>query len=296
MPEKDVPAGAAVPCQATGEGEATESSAMLQLLHVLLGRTRRGARHGLGSGVPLVSLALVVVGCASPSLMPETQTVAITNRDRALASRADAIHAAISQSGHAGALAFLDAADGRLVVLPGDSPTDAWSRYTTSPESGPGGVSVPPVLTFVHRADVPKAPETVTRSGLQQQQALRTSLAALEAQVGIVRREVAESIAATKVEADARADIQKALASLSEDLAAVRKFMLQTAQLGWLNQELNVENASEIRKVAAASQELSASAARLEESLRQLSASLAGQLKELTHRLEIIHGKASSPK
>ena len=30
--------------------------------------------------------------------------------------------------------------------------------------------------------------------------------------------------------------------------------------------------------------------------MRQLSASLAGQLKELTHRLEIIHGKVSSPK
>jgi hypothetical protein len=269
---------------------------MLQLLHVLLGRMRRGARHGLGSGVPLVSLALVVVGCASPSLMPAAQAVAIKDRDRALASRADAIHAAIGQSGHEGALAFLDAADGRLVVLPGDSPADAWSRYTTSPESGPGGVSVPPVLTFVHRADVAKAPETVTRSVLEQQQALRTSLAALETQVGIVQRGLAESIAATKGEADARADIQKALTSLSEDLAAVRKFMLQTAQLGWLNQELNVENASEIRKVAAASQELSASSARLEESLRQLSASLAGQLKELTHRLEIIHGKASSPK
>jgi hypothetical protein len=273
-----------------------ESLAMLQLLLVLLGRMRRGAPYGLASGLPLMSLALVVVGCASPSLMPEAQAVAIKDRDRALASHADAIHVAISQSGHVGALAFLDATDGRLVVLPGDSVADAWSRYATSPESETGRVSVPPVLTFVHRADVPKAPETVTRSGLQQQQALRTSLAALETQVGIVQREVAESIAATKGEADARADIQKALASLSEDLAAVRKFMLQTAQLGWLNQELNVENASEIRKVAAASQELSASSARLEESLRQLSASLAGQLKELTHRLEIIHGKASSPK
>jgi hypothetical protein len=269
---------------------------MLQLLHVLLGRMRRGALHGLGSGVPLVSLALVVVGCASLSLMPEAQAVAIKNRDRALASRADAIHAAISQSGHAGALAFLDAADGHLVVLPGDVPADAWSRYTTSPESRRGSASVPPVLTFVHRADVPKAPETVARSGLQEQQALRTSLAALETQVGIVQREVAESVAATKVEADARADIQKALASLSEDLAAVRKFMLQTAQLGWLNQELNVENASEIRKVAPASQELSASSARLEESLRQLSGNLAGQLKELAHRLDTIHGKANSPK
>ena len=117
-----------------------------------------------------VSLALVVVGCASPSLMPEAQAVAIKDRDRALASRADAIHAAISQSGQVGALAFLDAADGRLVVLPGDSPADAWSRYTTSPESGTGRVSVPPVLTFVHRADVrqgsrdrdPERPATTT--------------------------------------------------------------------------------------------------------------------------------------
>ena len=147
---------------------------MRQLLLVLLGRIRRGAPHVLGSGLPLMSLALVVVGCASPSLMPEAQAVAIKDRDRALASHADAIHAAISQSGNVGALAFLDAKDGRLVVLPGDSPADAWSRYTTSPESGTGRVSVPPVLTFVHRADVPKAPETVTRSALQQQQALRT--------------------------------------------------------------------------------------------------------------------------
>lgn len=269
---------------------------MRQLLLVLLGRMRRGAPYGLGSGLPLVSLALVVVGCASPSLMPEAQAVAIKDRDRALASRADAIHAAISQSGRVGALAFLDAADGHLVVLPGDSPADAWSRYTTSPESGPGSVSVPPVLTFVHRADVPKAPEAVTRSVLQPQQALRTSLAALETQVGIVQRELAESMAATKGEAAARADMQKALTSLSEDLAAVRKFTLQTAQLGWLNHELNLENASDIRKVAKASQDLSASSARLEETLRQLSGSLAGQLKELANRLDTIHGKVSSPK
>ena len=145
---------------------------MRQLLLALLGRIRRGAPHVLGSGLPLMSLALVVVGCASPSLMPAAQAEAIKDRDRALASHADAIHAAISQSGKVGALAFLDAKDGRLVVLPGDSPADAWTRYTTSPESGTGRVSVPPVLTFVHRADVPKAPEAVTRSALQQQQAL----------------------------------------------------------------------------------------------------------------------------
>ena len=259
-----------------------------------------------------MSLALVVVGCASHSLMPEAQAVAIKDRDRALASHADAIHAAIRQSGNVGALAFLDARDGRLVVLPGDSPADAWARYTASPESGTGRVSVPAVLTFVHRADVPKAPETVTRSVLQQQQALRTSVAALETEIrdahrrieerlGIVQRELAESIAATKQEADAslaaaRADLQTALSSLAEDLAAVRKFMLQTAQLGWLNHELTVENASGIRKVATASQELSASSARLEETMRQLSETLAGQLKELANRLDTIQGKVSSLK
>jgi hypothetical protein len=271
---------------------------MRQLLLVLFGRIRRGAPHVLGSGLPLMSLALVVVGCASPSLMPEAQAVAIKDRSRALASHADAIHAVISQSGNVGALAFLDAKDGRLVVLPGDSPADAWARYTTSPESGTGRVSVPPVLTFVHRADVPKAPETVTRSVLQQQQAeLRDAHRRIEERLGIVQRELAES----KQEADAslaaaRADMQTALSSLAEDLAAVRKFMLQTAQLGWLNHELNVENASGIRKVATASQELSASSARLEETMRQLSGSLAGQLKELANRLDTIQGKVSSLK
>ena len=271
---------------------------MRQLLLVLLGRIRRGVPHVVGSGLPLMSLALVVVGCASPSLMPETQAVAIKDRARALASHADAIHATIRQSGNAGALAFLDAKDGRLVVLPGDSSADAWSRYTTSPESGTGRVSVPPVLTFVHRADVPKAPETVTRSVLQQQHAqLRDAYRRIEERLGIVQRELAEA----KREADAslaaaRADMQTALSSLAEDLAAVRKFMLQTAQLGWLNHELNVENASGIRKAATASQELSASSARLEETMLQLSKSLAAQLKELANRLDTIQGKVSSLK
>lgn len=276
---------------------------MRQLLLVLLGGMRRRAPHGLSSGLPLVSLALVVVGCASPSLMPETQTGAIRDRDRALASHAAAIHAAIGQSGRAGALAFLDAKDGRLVVLPGDSSADAWARHTSSPESETGRVSVPPVLTFVHRADVPKTPETVTRSVLQQQQAvaalateLRDAHRRIEEQLGIVQRELANSIAATKQEAAARADMQTALTSLSEELATVRKFMLQTAQLGWLNHELNVENASGIGKVATASQELSASSERLEETLRQLSKSLAAQLKELANRLDTIQGKVSSLK
>jgi DNA repair exonuclease SbcCD ATPase subunit len=243
-----------------------------------------------------MSLALVVVGCASPSLMPETQAVAIKDRARALASHADAIHASIRQSGNVGALAFLDAKDGRLVVLPGDSPADAWSRHIASPEGETGRVSVPPVLTFVHRADVPKAPETVTRGALQQQAQLRDAYRRFEEQLGTVQRELAESIAATKREADARANMQAALTSLSEELATVRKFMLQTAQLGWLNHELVVENATGIRKLGTASQELSASSVRLEETLRQLSESLAGQLKELANRLDTIRGKVSSRK
>jgi hypothetical protein len=276
---------------------------MRQMLLVLFGRIRRGIPRVLGSGLPFTSLALVIVSCASPSLMPEPQAGAIKDRDRALASHAAAIHAAIGQSGNVGALAFLDAKDGRLVVLPGDSSADAWSRYTTSPESGTGRVSVPPVLTFVHRADVPQAPETVTRRVLQQRQALailaselRDAQRRIEDQLGIVQRELADSIAATKREADARADMQTALTSLSAELATVREFMLQTAQLGWLNHELNVENASGLGKVATASQELSATSERLEETLRQLSKSLAEQLKALATRLDTIQDKVGSLK
>src|SRR5260370_11354102 len=230
---------------------------MLQLLLVLLGRIRRGAPHVLGSGLPLMSLAVVVVGCASPSLLPEAQAVAIQDRDRSLAFHADAIHAAISQSGKVGALAFLDPKDSHLVVLPGDSPADSWARYIMLPESGTGRVSVPPALTFVHRADVPKAPETITGSVLQQQAQLRDARRRIEERLSIVQSELAES----KREADAslaggRADMQAALSSLAEDLAAVRKVMLQTAQLGCLNHELNVENETGLRKVAPAAREL----------------------------------------
>lgn len=286
---------------------------MRQLLFVLLGRRRRGAPQVLGSGLPLMSLALaLVVGCASPSLMPQAQRAAIKDRDRALAPHADAIHASITQSGTLGALAFLDARDGRLVVLPGDSPADSWARHASSSQAGTGSVSAPPVLTFVHRADVPKGPEAVTLSDLQQQQAQRGSVAALETELrdthrrieerlGTVQRELAESIATTKGDTDAslaaaRGDLQRALTSLSEDLAAVRKFMLQTAQLGWLTHELSVENASGMRKVTTVSQELSASSAKLEETMRQLSATLARQLKELATRLDNIQGKVSSLK
>ena len=276
---------------------------MRHRLLALFGRMRRGIPHVPRSGLPLVGLALMVVGCASPSLIPGTQAGAIRDRGRALASHRDAIHAAISQSGNAGALAFLDAHDGRLVVLPGDSPADAWSRHATSPESVTGRVAVPSVLTFVHRTDVPKAPETLTRSVLQQHQALATLTTELrdahrrvEERLDIVQRELAESTAATQREAAARADMQIALTALSEELASVRRFMLQTAQLGWLNHELTVENASGIGKVAAASQELSASSERLEETMRQLSKNLAAQLKELANRLDTIQGKVSSLK
>jgi len=277
-----------------------------------LGRIGRGAPHTLRSGLPLLGLVLLVVGCASHTLMPKEQAGAIDNRDRALVSHADAIQAAIRPSGSLGGLAFLDAKDSRLVVLPGDSPADAWARYATSPESGAGRVSVPAVLTFVYRADIPKAPETVTQNLLEQQQVFRRSLAALETElrdadrrteqrVGIVQRELAESIAATKLDTDrslavVRADMQKALTSLAEELESARKFMLQTAQLGWLNQELIVENASGIRRVATASQELTANSAKLADTMRQLSESLATQLKELANRLDAIQGSVSNVK
>jgi hypothetical protein len=285
---------------------------MRQPLLVLLGRTRRRVLHVLGSCLLLVGLPLLVVGCAGHSLVPAAQSAAIRDRERALAPHADAIQVAIRQSGNIGGLAFLDASDGRLVVLPGDSPADAWGRYASSSESGTGRVSVPVVVTFVHRADVPKAPEPVTRSVLQEQQALRASVAVLatelgdanqrlEEQLGIVRRELAESIITTTQKTDeslaaARAAMQNELKALAEELAAQRKFMLQTAQLGWLNHELNIENASGIRKVATASQELTESTARLEDALRRLSESLASQLLELAKRLDTIQSKVENIK
>jgi hypothetical protein len=96
--------------------------------------------------------------------------------------------------------------------------------------------------------------------------------------------------------AAARADLQKSMNSFSDDLAAMRQFQLQTAQLGWLNHEMNVENAGGIRRVTTASQELSTSAARLQEAVRQLSDSLSHQLKEMTGRLEAIQAKIGALK
>ena len=261
-------------------------------------------------GVNHLLLALSLMGCASHSLMPAGQADAVRQRERALARHSPAIHAAIGQSGREGALAFLDAGDGRLVVLPGDNPGDAWRRHASAPEGEGARVSAPSVLTFVHRADVPKAPEAVTLTDLLQQQELRLMVATLDAEVrgahaqieerlGMVQRELAAAVAAQKQGADvsmaaARADLQKAVAALADDLAAVRKSMLQTAQLGWLTHEATVENASGLRKVATASQDLATSSAKLEETVRQLSSTLAAQLKELARRLDNIQGKASS--
>ena len=116
----------------------------------------------------------------------------------------------------------------------------------------------------------------------------------IEERLGIVQRELAESIAATKQETDSRplrADLQKALSSLADDLAAVRKFMLQTAQLGWLNHELMSRTRAACGRWRRPARSSSASSAKLEETMRQLSESLAGQLKELADRLDTIQGK-----
>jgi len=246
----------------------------------------------------VLSLGVVVVGCASHPLVPREQAVAIKNRDRALAPHSAAIQDTIRQSGNVGALAFLDAGDGHLVVLPGDTPSDAWARYIESPSGSlTGRVSPPPVVSFVYRADVPKEPESVSHRFLEEQVSFRTTLAALDTEL----RKLSDSVVATRREtqtsiATAREDMQKALDSLAGDLAAARKFMLQTAQLGSLNHEMNVANATGLRKVAAASQEVSANSAKLADTMRQLSDNLASQLKELAARLDAIQERISNVK
>ena len=269
---------------------------VLILRDATLGRTRSRAARIVVSGVYLVSALLLVSGCATHSLMPATQSNAIREREKALASRSDAIQAAIQQSGKVGALAFLDTKDSHLVVLPGDSSAEAWARYVTSPEGETSQASVPPVLTFVYRGDIPKAPEAVTLSALQQQQIQRTSVAALAIEIGRLEEKLGllqRELAATKQDTDkAVADMR----ALADDLATARKFMLQTAQLGWLNQELAQENANGIKRMTTATQELTASSAKLEETVRQLSEGLSGQLKELAGRLDTIQNKIQNIK
>ena len=172
------------------EAVPTEDVTMRQLL----------ARRALRSGISLVGLAVLVVGCASHSLVPKGQAGLIRDRDRALTPHAAAIEDVIRRSGTLGALAFLDAGDGHLVVLPGDTPTDAWARHTAAgPGTAGGPVSVPTVVDFVHRPDVPKAPETVTHAFLQQQETLRARMTALDTEL----RKLSDSLAATRKETQA---------------------------------------------------------------------------------------------
>jgi len=300
-----------------------EDSTMRQLLRVLVGISRRDGCRGttpcervalmLRSAIACVSMALLMVGCAGHSLVPKEQGAAIKARDRALSLHAEAIHQTIRQSATLGALAFLDATDGHLVVMPGDTPADAWARYTAL--QPPNSAGVPPVLSFVYRADVPKAPETVTSPVLREQHGERQAaeaLAALEAELRDEERRTEERIGALtraqrelsdalaeetrKSIAAARDEMQAALKAVAEDVAAARQFMLQTAKLGWLNHELTVENANELRKVATASQELTANAARLADTMRQLSGALASQLKELADRLDSLQNRIGNIK
>src|SRR5439155_5590752 len=87
-------------------GRGDGGIAMRQLLLMALRRKGSRGRYVLGSGISLASLLLVVVGCANHSLVPAAQSAAIRNRERALASHAEAIQAAVKQSGDLGALAF----------------------------------------------------------------------------------------------------------------------------------------------------------------------------------------------
>ncbi|HEX7213331.1 MAG TPA: hypothetical protein VF578_03900 [Methylomirabilota bacterium] len=253
-------------------------------------------RPSLRPGPSLVGLALLAVGCASqPSLVPQKQADAIEIRERALASHSSAIQDAIRQSNTLGALAFIDNANGRLVVLPGDTPGDAWARHRAAPSGAPP--SVPPVVDFVYRPDIAKAPETVTARLLDEQQRLRDTLAATDAElrrlsdsIATVRQETQASIAAS------REDVKTSLDALTEDLAAARKFMLQTAQLGWLDHELTNENANTLRKLTATSQELTATSTKLTETIQHLSDTLSRQLKDLAARLDALQNRVSNVK
>ncbi len=240
----------------------------------------------------LLALAVTIGGCAGHALVPAEQAAAIKRREHALGPHSAAIQEAIRQSGRAGALVFLDSRDGRLVTLPGDTPVDAWARSAASDRA-----SAPAVVTFVHRADVAKEPEPVTSSLLQEQERLRTTFTSIDGEM----RKLSEAVATARRDAQTsidavRQDTQKALDGMAEDLTTARKFMLQVAQLGYLNQEMNAENATAVRKAAAASQEASASSAKLAESMRQLSEHLAAQLKDLATRLDAIQNRLSNLK
>ena len=254
------------------------------------------ARPTLRPGISLVSLALLAVGCASqPSLVTQKQADAISIRERALAAHSAAIQDTIRQSNRLGALAFIDNANGRLIVLPGDTPGDAWARHRAAPSGAPP--SVPPVVDFVYGPDIAKAPETVTYRSLEEQQRLRDTLDATDAEL----RRLSDSIAAVRQQtqtsiAAAREDVQKSLDALAADLASARKFMLQTAQLGWLDHELTNENANTLRKLTATSQELTVTSTKLTETIQHLSETLSRQLKDLAARLDALQNRVSNVK
>ena len=244
----------------------------------------------------LLVVATALGACLSPALVPDEQAAAIRRREQALAPHAAAIQETIRQSGRAGALAFFDLRDGRLVVLPGNTPADAWERAAAS-GGAPEPAALPTVTTFVARTDLSKGPEGVLTASLQEQEALRSRLVGIDGQllalsdgIATARREAQDSIAAN------RQETQKALDGLAEDVATARKFMLQVAQLGYLNQEMNAENSSVLKKAAAASQESAGSSAKLAESMRQLSDHLAAQLKELGTRLDAIQNRITNIK
>jgi len=116
-----------------------------------------------------------------------------------------------------------------------------------------------------------------------------------------VERTVADALTAAKQDTQkqitaTREGLEKSLNLLTNDLAETRKFMLRTAQLGWLNHELNVENANGVRKASAASQELVATSARLADTMRALSESLSTQLKQLADQLDSIQKQVSNVK
>jgi len=266
-------------------------------------------------GIALASLALLA-GCA-PSLMPKEQEAAIRSRERGLSGHSAAIQDAIRHADTQGALAFLDSGDNHLVVAPGDTPIDAWTRYVT--DRGADRGQPPPVLSFVYRADVPRPPESIPLASLERErredQAHTQALAALESALRETQRrtderltalartqtELADGIGASREEAQhsiasTRAELQRSIESLAEEIAAARSFMLETAKLGRLNHDLTAENAQDVRRMASASQQMATTAAGLADSLRQLSERLTAQLKDLAERLDALQNKVGTLK
>src|SRR5262249_43119786 len=119
---------------------------ILILRDATLGRTLSRTARTVLPGVYLISALLLVTGCANHSLVPAAQGDGRGDGDGARATHSAAPRAAIRRGGRGGARAFLDTKDGHLVVLPGDSPADAWARSVTSPEGGTDPASMPPVV------------------------------------------------------------------------------------------------------------------------------------------------------